>query len=63
MFSEVHLRQALELGRVPVEVVVVPGHPHPGVDRQDRSFLVNVEVNHGHAQFDNDGLKHEQKMF
>ena len=57
MVPEVDLLEAFELVRVPLEVVVVPGHPHPSVHRQDGTPFVDVEVDDGHPEFDDDGLK------
>ncbi len=56
VFSEVNLFEAVELSRIPFEVVVVPGHPHPRVHREDGPALVDVEVDDGHPQLDDHSL-------
>lgn len=56
MITEVDLLESVVVIRIPPEVFVVPGHPHPGVNRQDGATLVDVEVDDGHAELDNDGL-------
>ena len=57
VIAEVDLLEAVEFVRVPLEVVVGPGHPHPGVDRQDGATLVDVEVDDGHAELHHHRLK------
>ena len=56
------LRQVIEVFRVPLEVVIVPGHPHPGIDRQDGPVFVHVKVDHGHAELHHDGLERIRKI-
>ncbi len=56
MLSEVHLGEAVELCRIPLEVVVVPRHPHPRVHREDGVALVDVEVDDSHPQTHDHGL-------
>ncbi len=50
--AEVHLLDVVEDRRVPLEAGVGPAHPHPGVDRENRRPLVEVDMNHGQSEAD-----------